>query len=47
MSKNPINFQDWEPVVLNKKKEVEKKEFVQKPAGNKNLIVFWMKISLN
>jgi ribosome-binding protein aMBF1 (putative translation factor) len=35
MSKNPINCQDWEPVVLNKKKEVEKKEFVQKPAGNK------------
>jgi ribosome-binding protein aMBF1 (putative translation factor) len=35
MNNNPINHQDWEPVVFNKKKSVEKKEFVQKPVGNK------------
>jgi ribosome-binding protein aMBF1 (putative translation factor) len=37
MSKNPINYQDWEPVVLSKKKDNEKKEFIQKPVGNKEL----------
>jgi ribosome-binding protein aMBF1 (putative translation factor) len=39
MNSNSINFQDWEPVVFTKKtQETKKKENVQKPAGNKEMI---------
>jgi len=39
MNSNPINFQDWEPVVLTKKsKETIKKENAPKPVGNKEMI---------
>lgn len=39
MNSNPINFQDWEPVVFTKKpQELKKKGSIQKPPGNKEMI---------
>jgi ribosome-binding protein aMBF1 (putative translation factor) len=39
MNSNPINFQDWEPVVFTKKsQELKKKGSIQMPPGNKELI---------
>ena len=38
MNSNPINFQDWEPVVFTKKpQELKKMESIQKPPGNKEM----------
>lgn len=38
MSGNPINYQDWDPVVFTKKQQnTQKKDSVQKPAGNKEM----------
>jgi len=39
MNSNPINFQDWEPVVFTKNPhELKKKVNIQKPPGNKEII---------
>ena len=38
MNSNPINYQDWDPVVFTKKQQnTQKKDSVQKPAGNKEM----------
>ena len=38
MNSNPINYQDWDPVVFTKKQQnTQKKDNVQKPAGNKEM----------
>ncbi len=39
MNNNSINFQDWKPIVFTKKpQELKKKESIQKPPGNKEMI---------
>jgi ribosome-binding protein aMBF1 (putative translation factor) len=39
MNSTSVNYQDWEPVVFTKKpQELKKKESIQKPPGNKEMI---------